>query len=168
MRDSGIILLLLILLVGCNSPANNTVENTKDNPEDISFLENSEYSAELAKKAGADEYGMKTYVMAFLKSGPNRDLSPEEANELQRQHLDNIGRMAEEGKLVMAGPFMHDGDLRGIYIFDVETVEEAKSLTESDPAIKAGSLVMDLVPWYGSAGLVFMGDLHQKLAKKEI
>jgi hypothetical protein len=33
---------------------------------------NPEYDAALAKKLGADEYGMKQYVMAFLKDGPNR------------------------------------------------------------------------------------------------
>lgn len=63
------------------------------------------YDAELAARVGADDYGMKRYVMAMLKSGPNRSQSEEEAEKLQRAHLDNIGRLAEEGKLVLAGPF---------------------------------------------------------------
>ncbi|WP_418358785.1 YciI family protein [Shewanella basaltis] len=118
-----------------------------------------------ATKNGADEYGMKRYVMAFLKRGPNRDRPKAEADELQRLHMANIGRLAEEGKLVLAGPFLGDGDLRGIYIFDVETLEQAKQLTATDPAIKAGSLIMELVPWYGSAALMEVNGIHNTLAK---
>lgn len=121
-----------------------------------------------AAKAGADEYGMKQYVMAFLKRGPNRDRPKEESDRLQRAHLDNIGKLAEQGKLVLAGPFISDGDLRGIYIFDVKTVEEARALTETDPAIQQGSLVMDLIPWYGSAALTEVGEIHKIIAKTEI
>lgn len=134
----------------------------------LSLPVQAEYDERLAKQAGADDYGMKTYVMAFLKRGPNRSGSEEERAQLQRAHLDNINRLAEEGKLLLAGPFLDDGELRGIYIFDVSTVDEAKLLTESDPAIKAGSLVMELVPWYGSAALTQIGGLHGKFAKKQI
>jgi uncharacterized protein len=126
---------------------------------------NPDYDAKRAQAAGADDYGMKKYVMAFLKRGPNRDRSKADAAELQRLHMENIGRLAAEGKLVLAGPFFGEGELRGIYIFDVTTVEEAKSLTETDPAIKAGSLVMELLPWYGSAALMELNKAHNALAK---
>ncbi len=66
--------------------------------------------------------------MALLKRGPNRDRSEEEAIKLQAAHMENIGRLADAGKLVLAGPFLKEGDLRGIYIFDVKTEEEAKAL----------------------------------------
>lgn len=122
----------------------------------------------LAQQLGADDYGMARYVMAYLKKGPNRAQDSLVRAELQAAHMTNIGRLAEEGKLVMAGPFLDDGDVRGIYIFDVETVEEAKALTETDPAIKAGSLVMELHPWYGSAALKQMNELHKKITKKEM
>ena len=126
------------------------------------------YDSIKATEYGADEYGMKSYVMAFLKKGPNRDLDSAEADRLQRAHLDNIGRMAEDGKLVLAGPFFGEGDLRGIYIFDVASIEEAQKLTETDPAIQAGSLVMELKQWYGSAALLEVGEIHSSIAKKEI
>ena len=137
-------------------------------PEDNSLANTPSYDSIKAAKAGADAYGMRPYVMAFLKRGPNRDRSPEEAQELQNAHMKNIGRMAEEGKLVLAGPFMGDGELRGIYIFKVETVEEAEALTRTDPAIQAGSLVMELMPWYGSAALVEVNDLHPTYSQQEI
>ncbi|MEM6804496.1 MAG: YciI family protein [Bacteroidota bacterium] len=126
------------------------------------------YDETLAKKYGADDYGMKKYVMAFLKRGPNRDLDSLKAAELQAAHMANIGKMAEAGKLVIAGPFFGNDDLRGIYIFDVESLEEAKALTETDPAIQAGSLIMELKEWYGSAALMGINEVHPKLAKTEI
>ena len=123
------------------------------------------FDATLAKEMGADDYGMRKYVMAFLKKGPNRTLDKEKAKELQAAHMENIGRLAKEGKLAIAGPFLDDGELRGIYIFNVETIAEAKKLTESDPAIKAGSLVMELHPWYGSAALGLVNKYHDKISK---
>jgi len=83
-------------------------------------------------------------------------------------HLKNIMRLADEGKLIVAGPFLDDQPIRGIFIFNVSTVEEAKKLTETDPAIKAGSLVMELHPWYGSTGLVEAFHLHKKVEKKSV
>ena len=117
---------------------------------------------------GADDYGMRKYVMAFLKKGPNRPIDKDKAAKLQAAHMENIGRLAKEGKLALAGPFLDNGELRGIYIFNVESIEEAKALTETDPAIKVGSLVMELHPWYGSAALGFVNKYHEKLAKKKI
>ncbi|HEY6506763.1 MAG TPA: YciI family protein [Vicinamibacterales bacterium] len=125
------------------------------------------YDAALAKKLKADQYGMRTYVMAFLKAGPNRNRSREEAQKLQQAHMANINRLAAEGKLVLAGPFADDGPLRGVYIFDVATVAEAEALTRTDPAIQAGSLVMELHPWYGSAALMMVNEVHGKIEQKQ-
>lgn len=144
------------LLIACQS-------NTQTEPaEKISF------NAELAGKLNADAYGMSKYVMAFLKRGPNRSQDSVTAAELQKAHLENINRLAKQGKLVLAGPFMDDGEIRGIYIFDVESIEEARSLTQSDPAIKAGRLVMELHPWYGSAALKQVNELHQTIQKQNV
>jgi uncharacterized protein YciI len=125
------------------------------------------YDAALAGKLKADQYGMRTYVMAFLKAGPNRNRSREDAQRLQQAHMANINRLAAEGKLVLAGPFADDGPLRGIYVFDVATVAEAEALTKTDPAIQAGSLVMELHPWYGSAALMMVNEVHAKIEQKK-
>ena len=160
------IFLAFILIFGTISCSNNTSSSESDEVEVIK--DGHQYDSLLAFQYGADDYGMKKYIFAFLKRGPNRDLAKEEADKLQRAHMDNINRMAEAGKLVMAGPFFGDGDLRGIYIFNVATLEEAEELTNSDPAIQAGSLKMELVEWYGSAAIVGLTDLHSKIAKKII
>lgn len=135
--------------------------------QNMEELKKVEKDTALAKELGADDYGMKKYVIAFLKAGNNRDRSPAQAAELQKQHMANIKKMAEEGSLVLAGPFMDSGEIRGIYIFNVETVKEAKKLTETDPAIQSGSLVMELHPWYGSAALMKVNEIHESLPMKE-
>lgn len=132
------IILLLLSFVLVTACSNQLEQANKSMPSA------NEYDAALATKLGADEYGMRRYVMAFLKAGPNRDQDAAEAERLQRAHLDNIRRLADAGKLALAGPFLDDGELRGVYVFNVATIEEALELTASDPAIKAGRLVMEL------------------------
>jgi len=125
------------------------------------------YDSILARQLGADDIGMRQYVMAFLKQGPNRDQDAATAQALQRAHLDNINRMADAGQLVVGGPFLDGGELAGIYIFNVTTIEEARELTETDPAVQAGRLVMELHPWYGSAALMTVNETHKRVAKKK-
>ncbi len=126
------------------------------------------YDSAFAARLGADQYGMKKYVMAFLKRGPNRSQDSLTAVNLQKAHLENINRLAAAGKLVLAGPFMDNGDIRGIYIFNVSTVEEARALTETDPAIQAGRLAMELHPWYGPAILPLITPLYKRVEKKNV
>ena len=121
------------------------------------------YDEALATTLGADQYGMRPYVLAYLKAGPNQDQTEEEATKLGLAHMANIRRLGDEGKLVLAGPFMDEGEVRGLYIFAVSTLEEAKALTETDPAVQAGRLEMELRPWYGSAALGLVNGLHKKL-----
>jgi len=116
---------------------------------------------------GADQYGMKQYVMAFLTRGPNsKTLSKQRLSELQGQHMANIDKMATAKQLVLAGPFLDNGELRGIYIFNTKSVEQAKLWTETDPAIKAGSLQLELKPWYGSAALMAVNDIHNEISQQ--
>lgn len=129
----------------------------------------STYDESLAKKLGADDYGMRKYVMAFLLRGDRvSEYTPEQRSEIQSGHMANIGKMAEMGKLIVAGPFFGNEELRGIYIFDVQSIEEAKALTETDPAIQAGVLKMDLKEWYGSAALMMLPELYPKVTKTPI
>jgi uncharacterized protein YciI len=150
---------MLILLFAC-SPRTALIPTPTPAPSDPYA-----YDSVLAKRLGGNDNGMSQYVMAFLKRGPNRPTDSLMRVELQKAHMANIKRMAEEGKLVLAGPFMDDGDLRGIYIFNVKTVEEAKALTETDPAIKYGSLVMELHPWFATAALKEVNSINKRITK---
>lgn len=125
------------------------------------------YDSILAKKLGADDYGMKKYVFCILKTGPSNITDKAKKDSLFAGHMKNINRLAEEGKLAVAGPFMkNDRNYRGIYIFNVATIKEAEELTLTDPAIKAGVFIVELTEWYGSASLMATPEIHKKLEKK--
>ena len=127
------------------------------------------YDAALAKELGGDEMGMKQYVLVILKTGPNdMSVKGKEREDLFAGHMANIGRLADEKKLAVAGPFgKNDKTYRGLFILNVSTVEEAKRLAETDPAVKAGIFIVDLIPWYGSASLMATNDIHKRIAKQE-
>ena len=69
--------------------------------------------------------------------------------------MNNMKRLVKEGKLIVAGPFgKNDKNYRGLFILDnIKTIEEAKELLQSDPAINCGLLDFEILPWYGSAAL---------------
>ena len=74
--------------------------------------------------------------------------------EIQKGHMANIGRLAEMKKLIAAGPFGDDGKYRGIFVFRVASMEEAKILTSTDPAVQAGRLAMEIHPWMVPDGIL--------------
>ena len=96
--------------------------------------------------------GMKQYWFVMLKRGPKRDQSPEEAKQLQAGHMANMQAYATMGKLQIAGPFMDDGDWRGIFILDVPDRAAAEAMCNDDPAVKAGRLACEIHPWLSQVG----------------
>ncbi len=132
-------------------------------------VEQKEYDPALAKSLGADEYGMKWYVMAILKTGSNDLQDSVKRANLFAGHFKNIGRLAEMRKLVVAGPFWkNDKSYRGIFILNVSTLEEAGELLQSDPTIREKVLEAELFKWYGSAALPEYLKLQKKIQKTSI
>ena len=130
---------------------------------------NPEFDEKLAKSLNADDYGMKTYVFCILKTGSNTTATKEEKAKLFEGHMANINKLAAEGKLVIAGPFMkNDRNYRGVFVFNVSTIEEANALVETDPAVKAKIFEAEMTVWYCSAALQQVNELHNKVAKKKI
>ena len=129
----------------------------------------SEYDAELAKKLGADERGMKMYVMCILKTGPNdKNFKGKERDDIFAGHFANIHNLAQQGKLAIAGPFeTNERNYRGLYIFNVPTIEEAEKLVVLDPAVKAGIFIPELTLWYGSASLMATPEIHKRIEKPQ-
>jgi len=100
------------------------------------------------------DYEMTTYYVAFLYRGPA--WSPEDTPErarIQEGHMANIQKMAATGKLLVAGPFTDDGDLRGLFVFRTSSLEEAKAMAEQDPAVKAGRLRLEWHPWFAAKNI---------------
>ena len=96
----------------------------------------------------------QTYF-AFLTRGEK--WTPEKTpatEEIQKGHMANINRLAEMKKLRAAGPFGDDGRLRGIFVFRVSSLDEAKALTATDPAVQAGRLAVDIHPWMVPDGVL--------------
>ena len=108
----------------------------------------------LAQTRIEEDWHMKQYFMVFLSNGPNRSQDSATTAKIQAAHLNNISRLFEEKKLVLAGPFLDEGEVRGIFILDVPTLEEAQKLTNTDPAVQAGRLKMEILPWYGPGSIV--------------
>lgn len=134
-------LVTLILMFGFAIAANAQSSNPK-------------YDAALAERLGADDYGMKSYILVLLKTGPVTDVPPAVRDSLFRGHMSNMGVMVENNQLVVAGPIGRNTDqLRGIFILNLSDMDAARELLQTDPAIKGGLLAADLYPWYGSAAL---------------
>ncbi|MEZ5345198.1 MAG: YciI family protein [Pyrinomonadaceae bacterium] len=126
-----------------------------------------QFDADLAKKLGADDYGMRSYVMVVLKTGPNDSKITDKAqrDKLFAGHFGNMKRLAEEGKLVFAGPLSDDAPKRGLFIFAVTSFEDAEALVKTDPTVKEGIFVYDMTKLYGSAALMQVNEMHKKVQK---
>ncbi len=112
------------------------------------------YDSVLAKKLGADEQGMKAYIFVILKTGPNKMEAGPERDKLFKGHMDNINRLADEGKLVIAGPMgANEKMYRGIFILNVKTIDEAKELLKADPTVSEKIFDVEYYEWYGSAAI---------------
>jgi len=112
------------------------------------------WSEDVMKKPSAP-VKLTTAYLALLTRGAK--WTPERTPatvELQKSHMANIIRLAGLKKLVVAGPFGDDGVLRGIFVFKVASLAEARALTETDPAVQAGRLAIDIHPWLVPEGVL--------------
>jgi len=126
---------------------------------------NPKFDAELAKKLGADKMGMKNYILVILKTGPTNVPEGKERDEIFKGHFANIHRLADEGKLVVAGPFDGEGGWRGMFVFNVTNIDDAKALTATDPVIKSGLMVAEYHKLYCSAALMEISGIHDRIAQ---
>ena len=132
--------------------------------------QNSAFDQKLADSLGADQRGMKTYLLVILKTGPkDKEISDKkQRDELFKGHFSNMSEMAKAGKLRLAGPFATKNELgyRGIFLLDVKDEEEAKALLQNDPTIKTGIFEVEILPWFGSAAIPMHLKYHEKILKK--
>ncbi|MEJ5206959.1 YciI family protein [Denitratimonas sp. CY0512] len=125
-----------------------------------------DYDQSLAERLGADDYGMRSYVLVILRSGPTPMPAGPEREAMFRGHLDNIRRLAEAGSLVLAGPLDGVDGRRGIFVLAVPDIDSARRLVETDPVIANGEMSADFHVWYGSAALMQLPELHGKVARR--
>jgi uncharacterized protein YciI len=125
------------------------------------------FDQKLADSLGADQYGMKAYYLVILKKGKTEINDKTKKSELMKGHMENINKLAKEGKLIVAGPMLekNQNDYSGIFILDAKTKEEAESLVLTDPSVKARIFDVELYKWYGSAALPLYLKSHDKVTK---
>ena len=98
-------------------------------------------------RAWAEYPQFETVYFGFLDTGPNRTQDADTAKRLQAEHLAYMGDQHKQGKLIFAGPFVDAGTHRGLVVYRVGSMEEAKSRAEGDPMVKVGRLAVDLHAW---------------------
>lgn len=125
------------------------------------------YDSTLAKKLGADEYGMKSYILVILKTGPNSTAKKTFSDSCFSGHMSNMLTMVKQGKLIVAGPIgKNKNNYRGIFILNAKNFDEANQLLQNDPAVKNKLLEAELYNWYGSAALPEYLQYTEKIQKK--
>jgi uncharacterized protein YciI len=94
----------------------------------------------------------KTYVITFLNKKPDAEkIDKETETRLFEAHMDNINRLASEGKLLAAGPF-HDGG--GIFILNTTSIDEATEWVNTDPAVRANRWNIEILPYTPRIGAI--------------
>jgi uncharacterized protein len=128
------------------------------------------YDAALAEQLGADAYGMKSYIFVTLLTGEAdaRITDKAERARLFAGHFANMGKLADEGHLVLAGPFVNASPKRGLFILNTESMEEASQWVKADPAVQAGIFTFELSQYYGSAALMQINGIHQTIQKTAV
>jgi uncharacterized protein len=94
----------------------------------------------------------RRYTLMFYKSGPTQLLPEEEADRIQMGHLRFLFGQKQKGLVLLAGPLMGAGDLRGLSILNTEDLQAAKETFEADPAVRAGVLTTEFHSWFGIPG----------------
>jgi uncharacterized protein YciI len=90
------------------------------------------------------------YQLVILRAGDNpQQLPRERVQEIQKQHLAHMEQLAQQGKILVAGPFTDQPDktMRGMCIYRCGSVDEARQLAEQDPAVVAGRLRVEVLTW---------------------
>jgi uncharacterized protein YciI len=124
------------------------------------------FDAALAQRLGADEHGMRQYVLVILKTGPTPMPKGPQRDAMFKGHFANIQRLASDGKLAAAGPFDGVDGWRGMFIFAVGDIDAAKALTATDPVIQNGEMIAEYHKLYSSAALMLINETHAKVAKE--
>ncbi len=124
------------------------------------------YDAELAKSLGANDQGMRSYVLVILKNGPRKMPEGPARTEMFKGHFANINRLAGEKKLAVAGPLDGVDGMRGLFIIATPDIELAKSYVDTDPVIINGEMVAEYHKFFSSAALMMVNDVHNKIQKK--
>jgi uncharacterized protein YciI len=115
--------------------------------------------------AVAAQESTSVYYVAFLRPDPARKpLAKEEGERIQKAHMANIFKMAENGQLAAAGPFENDPPpISGVFVIKAKSLEEARRMADEDPTVREHRNTIDVHAWRAPAGI---GDEYFRLHKE--
>ncbi len=111
--------------------------------------------ADEAKKTSPDKIPMvKIFLGLFYRGDNQAGATTTEPPKLLLDHLWHLRRQLDAGKMVAAGPFSGNSNLRGVMVLQTATLEEAKAIADQDPMVKAGRFKVELHPWWVAKGVM--------------
>lgn len=157
---------IIFTLVSCSIQTK--AQNGKPGKDGVSSNSKIPFNQKLTDSLGADQYGMKNYMIVMLTTGTAKIDDKDKKTELMKGHMENISKLAKEGKITVAGPFLEKNkeNYRGMFIFNTKSKEEAESWVKTDPAVAAGIFSYEIFSWYGSAALPLYLMHHDEIAKE--
>lgn len=158
---ASVLLLGSVLFASSAARADETTAGPAANPA---------FDVALAQKVGADDMGMRKYVLVILKSSATPVPKGPERDAMFRGHFANMKKLSDAGQLAFAGPFgdrnAGEGSWRGMFVLAVPTIDEAKVLTATDPVLQQGEMVAEYHELYGAASLMLVPETYLKVARK--
>ncbi|HTR35614.1 MAG TPA: YciI family protein [Bryobacteraceae bacterium] len=95
----------------------------------------------------AESHPNRTYFAGLLRPGPNAK------GGFLSLKLASLEAWKKAGAIVIGGRFMDDGGVFGLYIFAVDSLEQARELVSRDPGVQSGELQFEFHPWFTADGL---------------
>jgi uncharacterized protein YciI len=96
-------------------------------------------------------FAQDKYTIVFLnKNSEAPQLSKEESSKIMEGHMANMKKLAQEGKLLAAGPFEGGG---GLFIMNSTSIDDIKTWIAPDPGVQARRWNVEMLPYkprYGS------------------
>lgn len=105
------------------------------------------------KKTLDKQFEMKQYYLVFLKAGDNRTQDSATTSQIMKGHLAHLTEMYENDKMSLCGPMMSENEIKGVCVYHINDSTEVRRLAESDPAVRAGRLRVEILPWYSAKGM---------------
>lgn len=142
---------LAVTFLSCNLKK----EKTKATNQPISELDTAAVKTNhetFEYKEGDTTYIMQKYFLVLLKKGPNRNQDSTEVAKIMEAHLAHLSWLDKTGKISLAGPSENHETVSGFVLYNTETQQEADSLAKLDPAVKAGRLEVETLPWWAAKG----------------
>jgi uncharacterized protein len=136
----------IFIILACSNSKTATSKTIAEQPKPTTKHEIFEY------KEGDTTYVMQKYFLVLLKKGSNRTHDATTAAEIQKQHMEHLTWLDKLGKVSVVGPSQGHETVAGFVLFNTETLQEADSLAKLDPAVKAGRLEVETIPWWAAKG----------------